>query len=168
MRISMKQYKYLTLFVVVAVIALLGVVFLSPSDNFLARRSATNLVVDFGMQLQRVSLLGEPSVVSAAIEEHYGPYVTEQLLQEWLRDLDEAPGRLTSSPWPARVDVIEMTRQGNGYVIRGNIVLMTSVEVDSPEDDNAGMIPVLIQVIDDGGEWKIAAYQEQIAETPQE
>ncbi|MBI5645171.1 hypothetical protein HY970_03665 [Candidatus Kaiserbacteria bacterium] len=154
----MRQYTYITVFVATVLVALFGIVLLGPADNFLAKRAAANVVVDFGQELQNVSLHADPDVVREGIREHYAPYVTENLLETWLDTPNRAPGRLTSSPWPARIEVRSATRQGSGYIVQGNVVLMTSAEVE--HGGNAGLVPFIMQVTKEGGKWKIVAYEE--------
>src|SRR5687768_12395148 len=60
------------------------------------------IVRDLGQRLRNVSVLGPPETIGTSIRREYGELVTSQLLQEWLNDPGNSPGRLTSSPWPAR------------------------------------------------------------------
>ena len=157
----MRQYKYYSAFVAIAVLALFGIVYLGPGDDALERREVRNIVVEFGSQLQNVPLVVEEEALKAAIETNYAPYVTDQLLEVWLRAPTSAPGRETSSPWPARIDVSAVSAQGESYVVNGRVVLMTSEEVASPGDDNAGEVPVVALLVETEAGWRIAAYEEQ-------
>jgi hypothetical protein len=53
----------------------------------------------------------------------------------------DAPGRNVSSPWPARIDIGDVTNDGNRSVIDGDIV-----EVTSETDANGHRIPVRVVV----------------------
>jgi len=87
------------------------------------------------------------------IQQSYGLYVTDALLQQWRADPAHAPGRLTSSPWPDHLAIDTITPQGAGYSVSGHIVMMTSA-------GESGQVPVVILVIRDANTWRIAAYQE--------
>ncbi|HEY4499266.1 MAG TPA: hypothetical protein VJH94_04375, partial [Candidatus Paceibacterota bacterium] len=121
------------------------------------------VVKEFGLELQKVSLL-DPSA-SSTIAALYSPYVAPELVAVWQKNPEGAPGRLTSSPWPDRIEVVRTTPQGEGYIMQGAVILMTSAE---KEGENAGIVPVIIQVVSRDGKWLIAAYQEQklTANTP--
>ncbi|QQG38245.1 MAG: hypothetical protein HYS26_01695 [Candidatus Kaiserbacteria bacterium] len=144
------------LILIAAALLVLGVgayiVFGIPAQE---RGAAQNLVEDFGAQLQKVSLL-DPNA-SSTMAEAYSPYVQEALLAQWQRDPESAPGRLTSSPWPAAIVVDSMSKQGSGYVVSGRVALETST-------GSAGQSPVVILVVKEDGRWKIAAYQEPRSE----
>lgn len=118
--------------------------------------SARATVTAFGKQLQKVSLLAPDA--SSTIASVYAPYVTPALLASWESNVAHAPGRQVSSPWPDQIQITNVAQQGNGYVVTGGIVLMTS-------DGLAGVIPVVIQVVPQDGKWLIAAYQEQATTT---
>jgi hypothetical protein len=146
------------IFAVIAIAAV--VVFGVPSQR---EAAAQGVVKGFGSELQKVSLL-DPSA-SSTMAEHYAQHVTPELLALWQSDPEHAPGRLTSSPWPDRIEIVQMTPQGESYVMQAAVLLMTSAEA---EGENAGIIPVIIQVVPRDGKWFIAAYQEQklTANTP--
>jgi len=144
-----------------AVVALAAVVIFGiPGQREAAARA---VVKDFGGELQKVSLL-DPSA-SSTMAVQYSPYVVPELLAAWQKDPESAPGRLTSSPWPDRIEVVQTTPQGAGYVMQAAVLLKTSAEA---EGENAGIVPVIIQVVQREGKWLIAAYQEQklTADTP--
>lgn len=144
---------------VIAGVVALGLIayFAVGSDENSARR----VVIDFGAKLQEVSLLAPDA--SSTIESTYRPYVSEGLLKQWQAHPEGAPGRLTSSPWPDRIEVLSMSSQGSGYVVQGAIVLMTSEE--KAKGGYVGFVPVMIQLIPEGGGWRIAAFQEQATTT---
>jgi len=92
--------------------------------------AVTNLVEAFGQALQTVSLQSPAALLSANLQESYGDYVSPELLAEWQNDSSQAPGRLSSSPWPDRIEILHIEKQSESmYVINGNIIEVTSVEV---------------------------------------
>jgi len=97
--------------------------------NPLSRTASQEEVVkEFGTHLKNVSLLGEAEDVARAMEEHYGPFVDPDTLAAWKADPQSAPGRLTSSPWPDRIDVAATGTPigSNEYRVEGVVVEMTS------------------------------------------
>lgn len=159
----MKQYTAATvgIFIIFAVLA--GIAYYQGSGA--ADEAAVRGVVeDFGLQLKNVPLTAEEDVVQESIGQYYAPYVTQDLLTAWITTTELAPGRLTSSPWPDRIVISDISEQGAGYVVSGDIVLMTSEEVASEEDDNAGTMPVILQLVPTEDGWRIAVYQEQRSE----
>ena len=131
----------------------------SAAANEAAVRSTAT---SFGLQLKGVSLLSPDA--STTMARAYGPYVTSQLLEQWQKNPSKAPGHLTSSPWPDRVDIDNVAPQGNGYIVTGNIIMMTSKEVTN--GGNAGTVPVVLQLVRENNTWLIAVYQEQSAQQP--
>src|SRR3989344_1991660 len=144
----------------IALLVALWFVFGVPAGREAAARG---VVEEFGLELQKVSLL-DPSA-SSTIAARYSPYVAPELVAVWQKNPEGAPGRLTSSPWPDRIEVVRTTPQGEGYIMQGAVILMTGAE---KEGENAGIVPVIIQVVSRDGKWLIAAYQEQklTANTP--
>ena len=162
----MQQYKTFSLFIVLALTLLFGVALYGPTDIWLEKHAVRAAVEKFGAQLNKVPLAAEEWQIRDALVAHYRPYLTEELLQMWSADPSRAAGRQTSSPWPARIEVNTVHEQGETYVVNGEIVLMTSVEEASAADDDAGRIPVVLLLMETDAGWRIAAYQEQVRETP--
>lgn len=159
----MKQYKTATIGILVILVILAGVAYYTLGGKA-DERAARELVEAFGLQLKNVPLTAEEEMVQESIGDYYAPYVMQDLLTAWITSPDQAPGRATSSPWPDHITVTSLTEQGAGYVVNGDVVLMTSVEVSSEADDNAGTVPVVLQVVPTDDGWRIAAYQEQRTE----
>ena len=88
------------------------------------------LVEAFGKTLRKVSLSAPKDVAATSIEENYSDYATSELLQKWPVDPQSAPGRIVSSPWPDRIDILmtEMSDK-NQYTVYGEIIEVTSVEM---------------------------------------
>ena len=94
-----------------------------------AADSVRNLAEAFGARLAAVSLLAPEDVVRRDIRQHYGAFVTQELLERWLADPADAPGRKTSSPWPDRLEVLRIQRLASDrYRIVANIVYTASSE----------------------------------------
>jgi len=84
-------------------------------------------VESFGGALKNVSLLSETA--SEDIETNYKDLIDSTLLSQWKEDPSKAVGRVTSSPWPDRIEIVSIAQMGSGaYDVSGNIVEITSVE----------------------------------------
>ena len=118
-------------------------------------------VEGFGRALQQVSLLAPDRLLEASLREHYAAFVTPALLQQWTSDPALAPGRLTSSPWPDRIEIESITREAETCVVRGSVVYATSADtamnVDGAGSDALREDVALRLVHDDG--WRISAFQ---------
>jgi hypothetical protein len=114
-------------------------------------------VEHFGSEMQQVSLLAPAGDVRAAMEADYGSLVSPELLAQWEADPADAPGRLTSSPWPDHIDIDAVTAQADGtYVVQGSVVEMTSNEVE--HGGEADEYPVTLTLANQNGAWVITAY----------
>lgn len=90
----------------------------------------TKFVQSFGEQLKMVSLSAPEDVVRDAMIKHYGDYVSADLIEKWVKDSENAPGRQVSSPWPERIDVLSAEKTDeNTYIVKGTIIEVTSVEL---------------------------------------
>lgn len=146
--------RYISIALAIAVFAGLTLCFVFGIPA-LERAAATKFVEDFGAQLQSVFVLGPNA--SSTIAATYGEYAEQHLLQEWQREPEAAPGRLTSSPWPSRIEIDSASSQGSGYVMSGDVVYETSA-------GEAGRAPLLVFVVKREGQWRIAAYEEKAVE----
>lgn len=121
------------------------------NDSAVQSDSVRKIVVNFGETLKKVSLLSP--AFKKQMRQHYAAYVTEELLSKWMAHPKRAPGRLTSSPWPERIDIAEVKRiNAQQYIVNGQIILLTSVEKTSEADDRAGSKPIKLAVEKIGGE----------------
>lgn len=88
-------------------------------------------VEDFGEQLKMVSLLAPEDLLKEYMNEYYKDFVSEELIEKWLKDPVKAPGKLTSSPWPECIDVLSVEKiEDNKYRVHGSIIELTSVEAE--------------------------------------
>ncbi|HEV7763969.1 MAG TPA: hypothetical protein VGQ76_03105 [Thermoanaerobaculia bacterium] len=101
----------------------------------------TVVVREFGTKLRMVSLLAPPDVLERSMREHYAPYVAPALLDRWITNPIDAPGRKVSSPWPARIDIRNVTNDGARSIVDGDIV-----EVTSESDATGHRIPIRLVV----------------------
>ncbi len=116
------------------------------------------VVESFGQHLQNVPL--QSPTAAQMMEEQYAEWIHPELLKVWMSDISRAPGRLTSSPWPARIEIASIVREAaNRYVVVGFVVEVTSVEVVS--GGAAAKIPVRIVLEKRGGRWLITEYTEE-------
>lgn len=99
--------------------------------NEAEKNKVIKFVQSFGEQLRMVSLLAPEDILKETMNEYYGDFVTAELIEKWLVDPVAAPGKLTSSPWPGRIDVLSVEEIAeNQYIVKGNIVEFTSVEIE--------------------------------------
>lgn len=95
------------------------------------KNEVIKFVQNFGEQLRMVSLLAPEDILKDTMNEYYGDYVSVELIEKWLKDPVAAPGKLTSSPWPGRIDILSVEKASeNEYIVVGNIVEFTSVEME--------------------------------------
>lgn len=88
-----------------------------------------NLVEAFGGKLQAVSLQAPKDAVRKSMQENYGDFVFPALLAKWVSDPSIAPGRVTSSPWPDRIEIHSIKKLSEqAYEVKGEIIEITSVE----------------------------------------
>ena len=117
-----------------------------------------DLVENFGKRLQDVSLLS--SDAAQEMQKQYSEFVSPALLETWMSDVTKAPGRIVSSPWPDRIEITTLAKEGSDrYVITGFVVEVTSVEVVN--GGAADRIPVHVVAQKDQGRWLITEYSEE-------
>lgn len=105
------------------------------------------LVEDFGGQLQKVSLLAPQEILEESMQENYGEYVAQELISQWLEDPTNAPGRLTSSPWPDRIEIDNIEEiSEDTYQVEGEIIEVTSAEKEGEVAARRGIILEVKQV----------------------
>ena len=130
----------------------------TPTATVDEKARVTAVVEGFGKKLASVSLLA--TTAAADIRAQYADYVAPALLDQWAGDPSQAPGRLTSSPWPDRIEIISITRVSAGeYAVTGSIVEVTSVEVNT--GGAAAEIPLQLTLQkDDQSRWWITDLQQ--------
>lgn len=105
-----------------------------PKTDEINRKAVESLVENFGKKLQMVSLLAPADVVTKSMQENYGDLASPELLAKWQSDPQNAPGRMVSSPWPDRIEIIDAKKiSKDTYEVKGQIIEITSVEQASGE-----------------------------------
>ena len=117
-----------------------------------------DLVENFGKRLQDVSLLSPDA--AQEMQKQYSEFASPALLETWMSDVTKAPGRIVSSPWPDRIEITTLAKEGSDrYVITGFVIEVTSVEVVN--GGAADRIPVRVVVQKSQGRWLITEYSEE-------
>jgi hypothetical protein len=129
---------------------------MGPSVSAAEDAGVAAVVQEFGGRLKNVSLLAPDA--AQQIETQYGEFTAADLLAVWMADPLQAPGRLTSSPWPERIeiDAINMVSAEVNHVI-GRVIEITSAEVDT--DNEAASYAVSLTLTKTKGAWLISDYQ---------
>jgi hypothetical protein len=87
------------------------------------------------------------------MQENYGEYVSPSLIEQWFKDPINAPGRLTSSPWPDRIEILSTEKVSEGaYEVMGEIVEIAGGE--KKEIVAKRTITLLVEITD--GKWLIS------------
>jgi hypothetical protein len=128
----------------------------SNADDTAVRAAITG----FGGTLKNVSLLAPDASTQIATE--YAPYASPALIAKWQGDPEHAPGRLTSSPWPDRIEVSSVDAEGDTARASGTLVEATSANGGAA----TGSYAVTFTLEKENGTWLITGY-EKGAEQPQ-
>jgi hypothetical protein len=147
---------------VLVLLLVIGGAYLISVTPFKADQEAAvrGVVEDFGAQLRDVSLMAPKEDAASEMQANYSPYVAAELLVQWENDPASAPGRLTSSPWPDRIDIRTVKKESDTrYRVEGDIVEVTNEGGgigESPTE--AARRPVTITAERRGGKWLITAF----------
>lgn len=102
----------------------------STAGETATEAAARDVVVRFGAELKNVSTLAPADSVRDQLREHYAGLVTPGLLQAWLADPSQAPGRDVSSPWPDAINVRQVDcASADACQVQGVVRYTTSVEI---------------------------------------
>src|SRR5574341_746655 len=130
----------------------------TTANNTAEEAEIRDLVENFGKRLQAVPLLS--SDAAQEIQKQYSEFVSPALLDIWMNDVSKAPGRIVSSPWPDRIEITTLAKEGSDRcVITGFVVEVTSMEVVN--GGAAAKIPVRVVVQKGQGRWLITEYAEE-------
>jgi hypothetical protein len=150
--------------VLILIVLIGGFVFLlkksEPSSPAPANQTSSNaddvevrrVVTEFGATLQKVSLLASTADRKAAMELHYAPYVSPELIAAWIPEGKEALGRYASSPWPERIDIVEVREENNYFVVEGNVIEVVNGEEGTTP---AAVYPVTLTLEKISDKWLI-------------
>ncbi|MBP1743818.1 MAG: hypothetical protein H6Q58_796 [Firmicutes bacterium] len=126
------------------------------NSDELNQKAVVSVVEGFGQKLKQVSLLASSADLEKSMNEIYGDIVTPELLEKFLSDPVNAPGRLASSPWPDRIEIASVEKTSEGvYKVEGTIIEITSTEQGSGEA--AAKRPVTLEVKKAVGKWLISS-----------
>lgn len=96
-------------------------------DETAEKTTVTNLITNFGLKLQKVSQLAPEDILKTSIQENYGELISPNLLSAWQKEPQNAPGRLVSSPWPDRIEILSIEKLAeDAYRVKGEIIEITS------------------------------------------
>jgi len=130
----------------------------SSTDDVSEEAQIKDLVFNFGKRLQNVPLLAPDAAQEIKIQ--YSEFLSPSLLEMWMNDVSKAPGRMVSSPWPDRIEITNLSKEGSDkYEVTGNVIEVTSVEVVN--GGAANKIPVRMVVQKVQGSWYITNYEQQ-------
>lgn len=114
------------------------------------------IVEAFGKKLQAVSLLAPKDILEKSMKENYGEFVSQELLEKWISNPEGAPGRLTSSPWPDRIEILEVKQLSeNKYQVQGKIIEIANAKDSGTEVVAKRPITLVLEMLD--GKWLITA-----------
>jgi len=125
--------------------------------------SSVRLFVEhFGVKLRDVTLSAPKALAAESIQANYSGIVWPDLLSVWMKDPAEAPGRLTSSPWPDHIDVASITlMNGTTYAVTGDVAEVTSNEIVN--GGVADTYQIFLTVENSNGKWLITDYKDTLA-----
>lgn len=155
-----------------ALVVILGISFFvrvseapAPESQSVSNETDTTIraqVEAFGRTLKHVSLLAPDA--AAQIDAQYGAYVAPELLQAWKSKPENALGRQTPSPWPERIEVVEVRESSAGtYTAEGNVIEVTNA---GRPLEPAGIYPVSLILTKSGDKWLITSATKGAYSTP--
>jgi hypothetical protein len=160
-------------FVVLVIMILAALAYLIapsvPSDSGTVSNAedaaVRQVVTEFGLRLKMVPLLAPTPVRQAAMEEHYSAYVAPELLSQWFPEGAPALGRYASSPWPEKIDIVEVREVGGNFVVEANVIEMANAEAGT---QLAAVQPVTLSLEKRDGRWLIVKMEKgAYSELPQ-
>lgn len=132
---------------------------LAPMESYVPAAedaAAAAVVQEFGGRLKNVSLLAPDA--AQQIKAQYAQFTAADLLAVWMADPLQAPGRLTSSPWPDRIEIDAVNLiDGGSYLVIGRVIEITSAEVGT--DNIVASYAVTLTLTETQGVWLISDYQ---------
>ena len=91
--------------------------------------AARSTVARFGAQLRNVSVLAPDSVRVQEMRRAFGDLVSADLLDAWIADPANAPGRQTSNPWPRGIEITDVSTSADGKcVVTGDVIEVASTD----------------------------------------
>ncbi|HET8581173.1 MAG TPA: hypothetical protein VFL98_01755 [Candidatus Paceibacterota bacterium] len=121
-----------------------------------AAAGVRSTVEGFGYSLSSVPLLTSDKELARSMQEAYGIYVAPELIAAWQQDPAEAPGRLTSSPWPDHIAIGSISPNGDGtYSVSAAVIEKSEATKGS---SIYASYPVELTVSDTDAGWRISAF----------
>lgn len=117
------------------------------------------VVVQFGIGMQQVSLQSPARVGASAIHDAYATLVTAELLESWTAEPRQAPGiQVPGEPWPAGIEVTSADHSdAGGCEVKGEVLYVTRSSAGSTPSANRRA--VTLRVVSNGG-WRVASFEE--------
>jgi len=116
--------------------------------------------------MRRVSLLAPPAAVARDLADAYSDLATPELIAAWGRTPAKAPGRETSNPWPARVEIDSMRLEGRECRVDGHVVFVTTADTNTAVERRR----VTVSLRDSSGwrvnGWEAAANEPLVSQAP--
>jgi hypothetical protein len=113
-----------------------------------------SLIEEFGRKLQLVSLLAPEEVLKESIQKNYKDFLSPSLLKKWLNNPKLALGRKVSSPWPDRIEILDIKKSTEqSYEASGEIIEIISGELEN--GGSASKYPILLRVKKVDDRWMI-------------
>lgn len=115
---------------------------------------ARRTVEQLGLRLRQVSVLAPPEAAARSMAEAYGELVTPELLAAWQRTPANAPGRETSNPWPARIEIDSTHALDHQCRVVGDIILVTTADTTTAVDRRA-----VTALLADSNGWRVTRWE---------
>jgi hypothetical protein len=122
---------------------------------------AARVVEQLGQRMRLVSILAPDTLAGREIAKAYGQLVAPDLLSAWQKEPATAPGRETSNPWPARIEIGEIQPVGAECSVQGVVVYVTTSDTAREVERRA----VTLRLRDENG-WRITAYNATAGDKP--
>lgn len=122
---------------------------------------ARRVVEQLGQRMRLVSILAPDTIAGREIAKAYGPFVAPQLLSAWQKEPATAPGRETSNPWPARIEIGAIQPVGAECSVKADVVYVTSGDTAREVERRA----VTLRLRDQNG-WRVSAYNTTADDNP--
>ncbi|HRH31663.1 MAG TPA: hypothetical protein PK950_03275 [Candidatus Paceibacterota bacterium] len=127
--VSRKNKKTLKIIAIIALVVIAaGAVWYATKPKYASNLvggeyAVAGITNAFGANLKMVSLTAEPALIAESMDRQYKPFVTEKLLADWKADPTKAIGRLTSSPYPDKIEIASVSKVSKkSYVVTGNVI----------------------------------------------
>lgn len=128
----------------------------SVSSGIVYDADVERVVQQFGLAMKDVSLLANETDLRAGMEGSYGQYVAPELIDAWIADPAQAPGRQTSSPWPDSINIGNMEGDAQGFVVNGTVAEVANTDRGL---DIVGTYPVKLRLERRGSAWLIYDFE---------